>query len=413
MAAVRPADRYLFVSDLHLRPGVADRAPDTVYDQLLSDFLSAVREEEEGSPRRSCLVLLGDVFELTQPAVWQQVGVGSDPLRRLVVLAHDHALVVASLAAHLRGGWPVTVVPGNHDDALRRPAVQEKLRALLCSTVTSDTAELSFQPWILHVPGLLYAEHGHQYHDINASSALLDPGGESRHDLARVLHRYRARLARNPGVVLRGVATFRLALDLLVSATILSMPNGRGQRAGYRERVMGGYANGVLDEDTVRALDGLAEASPARTIRRLLRKAIRRAASRPEDDDYLLAAVRGVHQLLTSAGYRVRFYVFGHTHVAAERDLGPGVDGANAVYLNTGTWSDATRRGSPGSRPAPTYVDVLLGSGGVSGHVREWYGTEPLGRDSSPSRGAAPGDLVHRLAGPLRAPVAGTPGRGR
>src|SRR5437660_10473631 len=34
---------------------------------------------------------------------------------------------------------------------------------------------MRFYPWICYVPGVLYAEHGHQYHDINWFATLLQP----------------------------------------------------------------------------------------------------------------------------------------------------------------------------------------------------------------------------------------------
>jgi predicted phosphodiesterase len=50
--------------------------------------------------------------------------------------------------------------------------------------------------------------------------------------------------------------------------------------------------------------------------------------------------------VLESAGLGVPFYVFGHTHVAADVPL----PGSSARYLNPGTWSATTRRVPGGDR---------------------------------------------------------------
>ncbi|HWT23023.1 MAG TPA: hypothetical protein VN213_05900, partial [Solirubrobacteraceae bacterium] len=63
----------------------------------------------------------------------------------------------------------------------------------------------------------------------------------------------------------------------------------------------------------------------------------------------------------------VPFYVFGHSHAAADRPL-PGDD--RARVLNTGTWSTTVR----GSGAARTFVEVHRGADGVGAAVFRWDG---------------------------------------
>jgi hypothetical protein len=58
---------------------------------------------------------------------------------------------------------------------LGRTPVQRHLRRLLARAggIAEDAVDLTVYPWLYYVPGLLYAEHGHQYHDLNSFPALV------------------------------------------------------------------------------------------------------------------------------------------------------------------------------------------------------------------------------------------------
>ena len=114
------------------------------------------------------MVLLGDTFDLP----------GDDgAVARLEALAVRHPGVLAALRRTLATGTHLEVVCGNHDAALARPAVQEALRRLLTPPPRSWPAPragtVRVHPWMLHVPGVFHAEHGHQHHDVHRVPTLL------------------------------------------------------------------------------------------------------------------------------------------------------------------------------------------------------------------------------------------------
>jgi hypothetical protein len=80
-------------------------------------------------------------------------------------------LSFSALVRFAAAGFPVTIVPGNHDAGLTLESVRGRLLALLEAS-GAPRCGVIVQPWILHVPGMLYAEHGNQHHDINA---FVDP----------------------------------------------------------------------------------------------------------------------------------------------------------------------------------------------------------------------------------------------
>ena len=105
------------------------------------------------------------------------------------------------------------VVVGNHDVDLVRPAAAQRLGELL-----GDRGEhLRLHPWALHVPGVLFAEHGHQHHAVHRLPTLLLAAADDHTPRAVSTHR----LGREAGRAARG-------------------GGGRGQRTGSRARPSAG-----------------------------------------------------------------------------------------------------------------------------------------------------------------------------
>ena len=184
---------------------------------------------------------------------------------------------------------------------------------------------------ILYIPGLLYAEHGHQHHDINA--------------FARPLYPYAAnngRLERPPAARLGDLKRLTASPALLWRH---ALPGLRGRlpaesRAEYLARLVPARAPEIgLPESVVAELHHLASFSLLRAGRRLASTGLRR---RP---GYLPLAAAAVHDLMARSQCAVPFYAFGHTHAAARISLG-----ANACYLNSGTWSTAVWAGGRAPR---------------------------------------------------------------
>ncbi|HEY3020255.1 MAG TPA: hypothetical protein VGJ32_08685, partial [Solirubrobacteraceae bacterium] len=161
-----------FLSDLHMADGgPADPFHDDAALALLVDDLAAAARP--GGPARR-LVLLGDVVDLVIAGASGQGAAAA--VAGLERIAAAHPQVFAALARAARGGLAVDVVPGNHDAELALPAVARALAVLVPGA--------RVRPWLVHVPGLVLAEHGQQHHAINRFPALpaLATGGQG--DLA-------------------------------------------------------------------------------------------------------------------------------------------------------------------------------------------------------------------------------------
>ena len=162
--------RAIVLSDLHL--GATAGATDDAFVSFL-EWL-AERAHSDAEPWR--LILLGDFLDLLHAPA----GVG-DPLAALDAVAAQHMSVLAALGAAAADGIVVDLIPGNHDSELADPDLQERLRALVADAAGTSASLLRptfrVRPWFLLVPGLLYAEHGSQYHALNAVADPLSPFG--------------------------------------------------------------------------------------------------------------------------------------------------------------------------------------------------------------------------------------------
>ena len=199
MPADGPADGrdVVGISDLHIaagydeRTGTFSRTEDFFYDGAFARFLDHL----EKSGRRWRLVLLGDIFDFLQvelgppPTADQDLDVSeATTLAKLERMARGHPELFAALGRFAAAGFPVDVLPGNHDVELIRPATQARFRELVAhaSGRPEAGANIAFHPWFLLLPGLLYAEHGHQYDDVNSFLTQLEPfvdGDSDRIDL--------------------------------------------------------------------------------------------------------------------------------------------------------------------------------------------------------------------------------------
>jgi UDP-2,3-diacylglucosamine pyrophosphatase LpxH len=347
----------VIVSDLHLGGGPAAGAwgagfsDEFADDRPFSDFLRWLARRPG-----SRLVFLGDTFDfLRVPVTGTRMGLfarcDAEAVAQLDQIAAAHSTMITALSAALAEGLRADFVCGNHDAELVRPAVRERLCALL-------GAHVRVHPWILYIPGLLYAEHGHQHHDINAFACPLYPyaanGGCLERPPAARLGDFK-RLPASPGPLWRDA---------------LSGLRGRrpaASRAEYLTRFVPAGAHEIgLPQSVVAELHHLASFSVVRTGRRLASTRSRRV-SRP---GYLPLAAAAVHDLMARSQCAVPFYAFGHTHAAARISLG-----ANACYLNSGTWSTAAWAGD-GSRR--TWIELATAAP-TSAKLFRWAGAaEPL-----------------------------------
>ena len=286
------------------------------------------------------------------------------------------------------------MVAGNHDIALLRRAVRERFTALvLAEAGPAGMREDSIvvHPWILHLPGVLYAEHGSQYHDITRVPGLLGLNGTDDRrpagpPLISELERYRrdvgerrAGVDRAAALIGVGQESLRFAGALARQALGLSGAELTRQRAAYQALTLRRYADEVgLAHEALVDIDELTAPSAwsigarlartwvvgpsARAARAWLfeRRRPQRRLWQPADRAaYLRSAWSAVHQILDTAGQPVPFYVFGHTHHPEQLALADGT----ARYLNAGTWEPFPTSAAP---LRGTFVEITGGEPGAT-----------------------------------------------
>lgn len=371
----------VFLSDLHL--GAHSPSESVIYTRAFATFLDHMRDVASTENRDCRLVLLGDALDFLKVGARTAEGRSrletstEAAIEKLEEIARQEPLFFVAVGRFAAAGLAVDVVPGNHDIDLVRPAVQDHFRRLVerASECTGAGDRITFQPWIYHVPGVVYAEHGHQHHDINSFATLLRPyarGDEECLDLPL------AASFESSGKARTGASVLRHAVKLL-------HPDRRERRREYREKVLRPYAAHVgLDPATVEAIDELSEVSIGSMAARLLSKSFvhRARGGRPtQRGGYLHRATVAIHRVLASSQASAPYYVFGHTHIA---ERFPVLTGASPPeYLNTGTWSPrlpgglAPRDGSP----LLTFVRIQADTGlSPRGEVLVWDDTSHRSR---------------------------------
>jgi hypothetical protein len=283
----------------------------------------------------------------------------------------------------------------------------------LAEAGAGDAAEsVRFFPWIYYVPGILYAEHGNQYDDLNAFSTVLEPfdsgnpellerstgtylfmGGERL--LASIdpcpdhasppMRYFKLAARRHPETVSRIVKEdIELMRGCIRHASALSGPERAKSRKAYRDKVLADYASDIgLSRDTVLRLDEESAASvlPTHALGKqvLLRTAKKLLPTRPVPTGtpatYLQKASQRIHALLERQGQAVPFYVFAHSHTAQHLplDFGPSAP----QYINAGTWSSVINPASDTLRQVrPTFVHISQpdGSGPPVARLLGWNG---------------------------------------
>jgi UDP-2,3-diacylglucosamine pyrophosphatase LpxH len=334
------------VSDLHV--GAHD---DPFYDGAFARFLDHVGET--GAE----LLLLGDALDFVEArprAIGRRTPIDTSERAACATLewiARRHQAFFDAIAGYVGRGRPVHVVPGNHDLELMRTSAQTRFCELVARGGRSEdrAGAVVFHPWIFYVPGLLYAEHGHQHHDINAVDTLLQPEDPDR-----------------PGQLALPLASHlvagrpRFALRAARHAVHLSGSALARRRAEYRRHALAPETARVpLPAATLGALDRLSEARPSAILGRLLRQAVRRRPGQPtQQGGYLHAGATAVDRVLQESGAAVPHLAFGHTHIAERFPVH-----ARAEYINCGTWSPFVPRGLDPAGGRLTFARVSPGGG--------------------------------------------------
>ena len=316
---------HIIVSDLHLgadHPAGRDAA--AAFRAFLTTRILPAAD-------RVHLVFLGDMFELRD---------APDAAGALDDLAARFPELFATLAECLRRGCRLHVVPGNHDAELPGDHLAELLGH-----------PIDIHPWFYSVSGVLYAEHGHQHHDLNRFPTLL------------AADRYVPPLAawhqHGPAGLLRAVVGARRRERAARSVAYQTLIDGYAHRTG-------------LPEQLVTEMHRISRFGMLRTVRRLATRALS-PRLRASPDAYLVAAAATLHGLATAAGRAVPLYAFGHTHHARTVPLA-----GDAWYANTGTWCTEIRGDGPDRGDPSLFPYLEIPADGSAWDLRYWRWTSRL-----------------------------------
>lgn len=345
--------RVLILSDIHLGAATGSATSDAWVSFL--DWVGE-RSDDDAVPWR--LVVLGDFLDLLHAPADVR-----DPLAALDAVAARHRSAFAALGTAVERGVQIDLVPGNHDSELLDTDVQEHLRALVAEAAgaspTPLLARFRIQRWFLLVPGFLYAEHGSQYHALNAVADPLAPSGRWSRQLppgaALDLLRADGERGRRTHALRRLLSA--LARRGSADASIGASLEAHASASGISPRAVG-------------AVHALGENSWAALVRNAHAAALGRNSfveSRQQQ------AALAIHRILTGERQPVPVYVFGHTHRAAHSALYAG--GTRLLCFNSGAWANA----------GYDFVELSRWAGGVTARLCRW---DPLVRSAIALSGA-------------------------
>lgn len=187
-----PADDghdIVIISDLHMSAGrddctgTFDRNEDFFYDGAFGRFIDYLIERAQAKERRLRLVILGDFVDFLQvdpeKASGHEIGDTSSEstLAKLEIISRGHKTVFRALGNFIKEGHLLDIVLGNHDVEFVWSDVQNRFREVVSRYAGSDVGDsIAFHRWIFYVPGVVYADHGHQY---DARNSFINPSAPS------------------------------------------------------------------------------------------------------------------------------------------------------------------------------------------------------------------------------------------
>ena len=348
--------QFIILSDLHLAAGYSpqtdtyERTESFFHDAAFAHFLQSIIAQAAQEDALVHLLLLGDLFDFLRVApipggkIYPPDTSEVATLQKLERIAAGHPVFFQTLGAFVAAGGRLDILPGNHDIELIRPSAQTRLIELIAgsSNLSSMSQQVTFFPWIYYVPGVFYAEHGQQQHELNAFKTLLTPYRRHHPEqielpLGSYLDQYLFKPSRPKNLPPVPAPSFTRRLQAVGVALrhfsrLFSAP--QAVRAAYHEQVLKPYAAEIgLNAPLLVALDDLSQGSPLSLARRIIRQQIVKR-SQPSGD-YLFEAARPIYALLRANHLAVPYLVFGHTHRAAYLPL--LADSPAPLYLNAGS----------------------------------------------------------------------------
>lgn len=340
--------QWRLLSDVHL--GLTDDDPRHP-GKVLPEFLDG--EVATGTGTEQHVIFVGDTFELVNLPE-------RESLARLEDLLDLHSDVFNALRTSVRRGVRLHFLCGNHDVELARPAVAARLSALLSP---ADPTRVTVHPWLLHVPHVLLAEHGHLHHPL--------------HRIPEVL---RTAVSGTDGLNLPPLAAFhadpsrsRLGHAAVVARACLASEQAerRIRSHAYDQLLQAESRQLGLDSAIVRELARLSRFRTVSALPVAAARMVRAAAGQSIAIQKAPAAASRTARILAAGGSKVAWYVSAHTHRALESAL----EDSSTRYINTGTWSSDIRGQGPDQSDREAFPYALIAvddDGATGGGLRYW-----------------------------------------
>lgn len=349
---------------------------------------------------------------------------------RVDMIAEKHGPFFRAIARLLNAGNRVDIIAGNHDRELVEPEVAARVRAAVAAggADAAALARLELHEWFVHVPGVAWIEHGHQYDEtcsFEHGLAPRDPDGEviANVDATSVRYlgsvasvdphsteewtfggyfKYGCSLGWKGGLRLAG-GYARFVQGLWHASREHKRLRARRRRAAIHDARLTALASERgLRREALDTIDELRRVPVTRGLWRVMRMLMvdrmalgalaliaavaiglwggwpwgfvggiaALAAGTVGPEVFKTRVPRDPSHALTltpariAAAARVPLVVFGHTHIAQKLTLDGGVE-----YVNGGTWLPAIR---PGLLRAFTHVVILQHHHGARAHLRQW-----------------------------------------
>jgi hypothetical protein len=346
---------WYVLSDLHLNGEPGRRGIDGALCGFLENVVSA-----SASTRRT-LVLLGDTFDLHGP-VRQPTSLVAERLTRL---AEAHQGITDALGACVRSGVGLHVVGGNHDIELARPSVAARFTSLL--GLAAGHAGVRSSPWLVHVPGVFYAEHGSQHHELNRMPTVLSvvANGDAGDELP--VPPLGAASPARPWCPVDDARAIRVARSVVATRRQERLT----RTAWYQALLAREAADLDLSGQAIAELAATSRFGIVRAVGGAGWRSVERRMGRARPGAHLARRAAAIHRILSRHGTPAAAYVFGHDHRAARLEL---AGEPPAAYLNAGTWSDDVRSRGPDLADPQLfpYVRITATSTGVDADLAYW-----------------------------------------
>ncbi len=359
---------WWFVSDLHLQAQATD---DRGIGQVFPEFVSH-EVLTDARPDRH-LVLLGDTFAMRTRG--RRRSGGSSAREQVADVVDRYPGVFDALRTCIQAGVTVHAVCGDHDVALAGPGVRELLLSRLTAHVhEGDASRFRLHPWLVHEPGLLYAEHGHQHCALNRYPALLAASEDGPSYF----------LGQTPrGAWTAADGAVHRARDVVSAWSSQRRAERTARGTEYESLLRAAAEESRLPDEAMLALHAAARFHGLPAAATAVQQRLPSHRGPGHHPGLLHGAAIRVDAIVAAAGPRPLCYVFGHSRRPALVSLA----GSRVFYASAGSWAHLADEVGPRQGARFPYIEVTREN--LGRRVRLAYWRARSGDGGGPSPGAS------------------------